>query len=102
MSRSGWIRRTTSAKCPSCSGAAPDCDCSRLGGDSWLWPGAPAEGIDQVTLTVGRVAWRFGDEARGAVVRLKVGVAGEFEIHGCAFSPVAIHAMANGCWREWH
>src|SRR5882672_5113706 len=20
----------------------------------------------------------------------------------CAFSPPAIHAMASGCWREWH
>ena len=20
----------------------------------------------------------------------------------CAYSPLAIHAMANGCWREWH
>src|ERR1700722_20400117 len=20
----------------------------------------------------------------------------------CAFSPLAIRAMANGCWREWH
>ena len=47
----------------------------------WLWPGAPAEGIGQVTLTVGRVAWRFGDEAQDAVVRPKVSVAGEFEIH---------------------
>ena len=47
----------------------------------WLWPGVPAEGTGQVTLTVGRVAWRFGDEAQHAVVRPKASAAGEFEIH---------------------
>jgi len=47
----------------------------------WLWHRAPLEGIEHVTLTVGRVAWRFGDEAQGAVVRPKASAAGEFEIH---------------------
>ncbi len=47
----------------------------------WLWHGAPLQDIDHVTLTVGRVAWRFGDEAEGAVVRPKASAAGEFEIH---------------------
>jgi hexosaminidase len=47
----------------------------------WLWRGTPLEGIEHVTLTVGRVAWRFGDEARGAVVRPKASAGGEFEIH---------------------
>ena len=47
----------------------------------WLWQRAPLEAIEHVTLTVGRVAWRFGDEAQGAVVRPKAGATGEFEIH---------------------
>ena len=46
----------------------------------WLWRGAPLAGIEHVALTVGRVAWRFGDEAKGAVVRPKASTAGEFEI----------------------
>jgi len=52
-----------------------------IGNMCWLWPGAPLTGIQRVTLTVGRVAWRFGDEAREAIVRPKASLAGEFEIH---------------------
>ena len=47
----------------------------------WLWQHAPLNGVRRVTLTVGRVAWRFGDEASQAVVRPKASAAGEFEIH---------------------
>ena len=47
----------------------------------WLWRRAPLGGIQHVTLTVERVAWRFGDEAQGAVVRPKASAVGEFEIH---------------------
>jgi len=47
----------------------------------WLWHRAPLQGIEHVTLTVGRVAWRFGDDAEEAVVRPKDSAAGEFEIH---------------------
>lgn len=47
----------------------------------WLWPQAPLAGIKHVVLTVGRVAWRFGDETKDAVVRPKASVAGEFEVH---------------------
>jgi hexosaminidase len=47
----------------------------------WLWPRAPLQGITRVTVTVGRVAWRFGDEAKDAVVRPKISAAGELEIH---------------------
>ena len=54
---------------------------AEVGNMCWLWHRAPLEGIDHVTLTAGRVAWRFGDEARGAVVRPKASAAGEFEIH---------------------
>jgi hexosaminidase len=52
-----------------------------VGDMCWLWRRAPLEGVDRVTLTVGRVAWRFGDEAKDAVVRPKASAAGEFEIH---------------------
>ena len=52
-----------------------------VGNMCWLWHRAPLQGVDHVTLTVGRVAWRFGDEAQGAVVRPKASAAGEFEIH---------------------
>jgi hexosaminidase len=52
-----------------------------VGDMCWLWRRAPLRGIGHVTLTVERLAWRFGDEAQGAVVRPKAGAAGEFEIH---------------------
>ena len=47
----------------------------------WLWPRAPLSGSGRVDLTVGRIAWRFADEAKRAVVRPKASAAGEFEIH---------------------
>jgi hexosaminidase len=46
----------------------------------WLWHQVPLAGIGHVTLSVARVAWRFGDEAPHAVVRPKASSAGEFEI----------------------
>jgi len=52
-----------------------------VGDMCWLWHRAPLEGVQHVNLTVERLAWRFGDEARGAVVRPKASAAGEFEIH---------------------
>ncbi|MGH8140547.1 MAG: beta-N-acetylhexosaminidase [Steroidobacteraceae bacterium] len=52
-----------------------------VGDMCWLWRRAPLGDIEHVTLTVGRVAWRFGDEAQRAVVRPKASAAGEFEIH---------------------
>jgi hexosaminidase len=52
-----------------------------VGNMCWLWPRAPLAGIQHVTLTVERVAWRFGDEAKEAVVRPKASAAGELEIH---------------------
>ena len=47
----------------------------------WQWRRAPLEGVQHASLTVERVAWRFGDEAKGATVRPKASAAGEFEIH---------------------
>jgi hexosaminidase len=53
-----------------------------VGDMCWLWQRAPLQGIEHVTLTVGRLAWRFGDDAKEAVVRPTASAAGEFEIHG--------------------
>ena len=52
-----------------------------IGNMCWLWPQAPLHGVKHVELTVARITWRFGDEAKDAVVRHKASVAGEFEIH---------------------
>lgn len=52
-----------------------------IGNACWLWPQASLEGIKHVAMTVERITWRFGDEAKDAVVRHKTSAAGEFEIH---------------------
>jgi hexosaminidase len=52
-----------------------------IGNMCWTWPRAPLGGMKRISLTVGRVAWRFGDEAKDAVVRPRISAAGEFEIH---------------------
>jgi hexosaminidase len=52
-----------------------------LGDMCWLWPNAPLQGVAQVTLTVGHVDWRFGDDARDAITRPKATAGGEFELH---------------------
>ncbi len=52
-----------------------------IGNACWLWPQAPLAGVKHVVMTVERVTWRFGDEAKDAVVRHKGSAAGEFEIH---------------------
>jgi hexosaminidase len=72
-----------------------------VGDMCWLWRRAPLKGIEHVTLTVGRVAWRFGDEAQGAVVRPKASAAGEFELHadsctGPLLARLALAAAVRG------
>ncbi len=64
----------------------------------WLWHRAPLQDIEHVTLTVGRVAWRFSDDAEGAVVRPKASAAGEFEIHAdsCTGPLLARLPLASG------
>lgn len=52
-----------------------------IGNACWLWPQAPLAGAKQVSLIVERISWRFGDEAKDAVMRHKISVAGEIEIH---------------------
>lgn len=74
-----------------------------VGDMCWLWPQAPLEGVKRAALTAERVAWRFGDEARDAVVRPKASAAGEIEIHAdtctgplLATVPLAPAAQAQG------
>lgn len=52
-----------------------------IGNMCWLWPQAPMKGVTHVAMTVERLAWRFGDEAKDAVVRRATGGAVKFEIH---------------------
>jgi hexosaminidase len=54
---------------------------SDIGNLCWRWPHAPLDGVARVVLTVGRVAWQFGDDASNASVRPKKTAAGEFELH---------------------
>jgi hexosaminidase len=53
-----------------------------VGNMCWLWKNAPLAGIRRIGVTVGRVAWRFGDDAARAVVRPPATAAGELEVHG--------------------
>jgi hexosaminidase len=52
-----------------------------VGDMCWVWRSAPVAGATRVALTVDRVTWRFGDEAKYAVVRPRISRAGELEIH---------------------
>ena len=52
-----------------------------LGHMCWLWARAPLDGVKRVALTVERIPWRDGDEAKNAVVHPKASAEGEFEIH---------------------
>jgi hexosaminidase len=54
-----------------------------VGDMCWLWRGVALTGVEHVTLTVERLAWRFGDDAQDAVVRATATEA-EFEIHADA------------------
>jgi hexosaminidase len=73
-----------------------------VGDMCWMWRGAPRPAA-RISLTVERLAWRFGDDAADAVVRPKTDVAGEFEVHSgsCAGPllarlPLASAARAGG------
>jgi hexosaminidase len=73
-----------------------------IGNMCWLWRRVPLAGIQHVTLAVERVAWRFGDEAREAVVRPKASAAGEFEIHAdsCSGPLLARLPLASAARRD--
>jgi hexosaminidase len=57
-----------------------------IGNACWLWPNARLDGMHHVEMTIERMTWRFGDEAKDAVVRHETSAAGEFEIHADACS----------------
>jgi hexosaminidase len=52
-----------------------------IGNMCWRWLHAPLDEVKRVVLSVGRVAWQFGDDAANAAVRPKTSATGEFEIH---------------------
>jgi hexosaminidase len=52
-----------------------------IGNACWLWPQAPLNDALHVAISVERITWRFGDEAKDAVVRPKTSAAGEWQIH---------------------
>jgi hexosaminidase len=52
-----------------------------IGNACWLWPQAPLDDAPHVAISVERITWRFGDEAKDAVVRPKTSAAGEWQIH---------------------
>jgi len=69
----------------------------------WQWPHAPLKKVGHVSLTVERITWRFGDEAKDAVVRPRNSAAGEFELRAdsckgplIATVPLAPAAHAQG------
>jgi len=68
-----------------------------IGNACWLWPQAPLGGSKHVALTIERITWRFGDEAKDAVVRPKISASGEFEIHAdtCTGPLLARLLLAN-------
>lgn len=55
-----------------------------IGNACWLWSRAPVTGASHVTIDAERIAWRFGDESKDAVVRRKRSTEGELEIHADA------------------
>jgi hexosaminidase len=74
-----------------------------IGNACWLWPQAPLQGVTEITITAERLAWRFGDEAKDAVVRHASSVAGELEVHAdsctgplLASLPLGSGAQAKG------
>ncbi|UPG95029.1 beta-N-acetylhexosaminidase [Luteibacter aegosomatissinici] len=67
-----------------------------IGNACWLWPQANVEGATRVTVTAERLPWRYGDEARGAIVRDRHGRGDAIEIHvnGCDGPPLATAPLA--------
>lgn len=106
LSRDGSALGTCSKQPPSRLDGAKPMDAARpvyavdIGNACWLWPQASLDGARHVAITVERLAWRFGDEARDAVVR---GASNQFEIHAdsckgplLASLPLASAVQAKG------
>lgn len=56
-----------------------------IGNACWMWPAADVQGAHRIAVTAEKLPWRYGDEARGAVVRAGEG------------TDDAIEVRANGC-----
>jgi hexosaminidase len=67
-----------------------------LGRMCWLWAKAPVDGVKHVVLTVERIPWRDGDEAKNAVVHPKTGAAGAFQIHAGSCSGPLLASLPLG------
>lgn len=91
LSRDSDALRTCSGEPPSrLQGVRPARGASpvyavEIGNACWMWPQAKVQGATHVTVTAERLPWRYGDEARGAIVRSRRGSGDAIEIHadGC-------------------
>lgn len=86
-SRDGSALKTCSGEPPSrLQGARPARGPSpvysvEIGNACWTWPMADVQGATRVSVTAEKLPWRYGDEARGAVVRGIHGGEDAIEIH---------------------
>jgi hexosaminidase len=62
-----------------------------------MWPQAKVQGATHVTVTAERLPWRYGDEARGAIVRDRHGSGDAIEIHadGCDGPRLAVLPLGS-------
>ncbi|MGA7439748.1 MAG: family 20 glycosylhydrolase, partial [Luteibacter sp.] len=87
LTRDGAALQTCSGEDPSrLQGARPAHGTSpvyavEIGNACWMWPAANLQGATHVRVTAERLPWRYGDEARGAVVRPRHGTGDAIEIH---------------------
>ncbi|SFW60494.1 beta-N-acetylhexosaminidase [Luteibacter sp. UNCMF366Tsu5.1] len=52
-----------------------------IGNACWIWPVVSLQGATRVAVTAEKLPWRYGDEARGAVVHTGNGTGDAIEIH---------------------
>jgi hexosaminidase len=69
-----------------------------IGSACWMWPAADVQGARRVVVIAEKLPWRYGDEARGAVVRAGNGVPDAIEIHAdrCDGPTLATLPLAGG------
>lgn len=86
-SRDGTALETCSGEPPSrLQGARPARGPSsvyavEIGNACWMWPAVDVQGAARITVTAEKLSWRYGDEARGAVVRDGHAADDAIEIH---------------------
>jgi hexosaminidase len=87
LSRDSSALETCSGEPPSrLQGAAPTRGPSpvyavEIGNACWIWPAVSTQGTTRIAVTAEKLPWRYGDEARGAVVRAGNGTGDAIEIH---------------------